>query len=146
MKVILLKDIKKQGKKGEIKEFANGYATFLIKNKDAIALTEGSMKHLQKENLEKKQKEEKDIKEAKEIAKQLEKITITIKVKTGKEDRVFGSISTKQIAEELKKRNFVIDKKKIQLKNEISSLGYHEVEILLHKKVIAPLKIQLVKE
>ena len=76
---------------------------------------------------------------------QLEKLKINIKVKVGKEDKVFGSVSTKQIVTELKKQNFDIDKNKIKITTPLSSLGTHNVAIELHKKVIANLKINLIK-
>ena len=76
---------------------------------------------------------------------QQEKLTIGFKVKTGEQDRVFGSISPKQIVEELKNKGYSIDKKQIRINGTISSLGFHNVEIELHKKVIANIKIELKK-
>lgn len=146
MKVILLKDVKKQGKKGEIKEFADGFANFLIKKGDATLLTKSSMYRLNEENKEKKQKEQEMINEAKKQKEQLEKITIEIKAKTGKMDKMFGSISSKQIATCLEKQNFHVDRKKIVMDHEISSLGTHIVQIELHKQVVANLKINVTKE
>lgn len=146
MRVIFLKDVKKQGKKGEIKEVTDGYATFLINNKDAVSATEGSVKRLQKENALKKLEENLEIKECENIKKEIEKLIIKIPVRTGENDRIFGSISTKQITLELKKKKFDIDKKKIHLDHEITSLGFHNVSINLHKKVEAKLRIEVVKE
>lgn len=146
MKVILLKDVKKQGKKGEIIEVKDGYGSFLIKNGDAVSATEGSLKRLNEEKSRKEKQEEELIKTSEKIKKELEKIIIEFRVKTGEGDRVFGSVSTKQIENELRKKGYDIDKKKINLNNSISSLGVHNVEVVLHKKVTAILRIKLVKE
>ena len=147
MKVIFIKDVKGQGKKDEIKEVKDGYAmNYLIKNKYAVPYTETSNKRLNDEIKERKIQEEKDIEEANKINEELKKEKISFKVKTGKEDRVFGSISSKQIKDELDKLGYKIDKKKIILDTPISSLGHHFVKIELHKKVIAELEIVLNKE
>lgn len=147
MKVIFIKDVKGQGKKDEIKEVKDGYAmNYLIKNKYAVPYTETSNKRLNNEIKERKIQEEKDIEDANKIKEKLKKEKITFKVKTGKEDRVFGSISSKQIKDELDKLGYKIDKKKIILDTPISSLGHHFVKIELHKKVVAELEIVLNKE
>lgn len=145
MKVIFIKDLKGQGKKGEIKEVKDGYGTFLIKNNIANIASESNLKHYN--TLKSKQELEENlyIKECEKIKEQLEKLKINIKVKVGSQDRVFGSVSTKQIVTELKKLNFDIDKNKIKIDVPLSSLGTHIVKIELHKKVIADLKINLVK-
>lgn len=145
MKIILLKDVKKQGKKGEIIEVKEGYGNFLIKNKEAVLATITGVNRLNEEKKQKADLEAQLIKECEKVKKQLENITLIFKVKTGTCDKVFGSISPKQIEEELKAKNFNINKKQIKINNPISSLGYHNVDIELHKKVIANLKIQLVK-
>ena len=145
MKVIFLKDLKGQGKKGEIKEVKDGYGTFLIKNNIANIASESNLKHYN--TLKSKQELEENlyIKDCEKIKEQLEKLKINIKVKVGVQDRVFGSVSTKQVVNELKKLNFDIDKNKIKIDVPLSSLGTHIVKIELHKKVIADLKINLVK-
>lgn len=147
MKVIFIKDVKGQGKKDEIKDVKDGYAmNFLIKNKYAVAYTEGSNKRLNNEIEERKIQNENDIKEASRLKEKLKKEKITFKVKTGKEDRVFGSISTKQIKEELDKLGYKIDKKKILIDTPVASIGHHFVKIELHKEVIAELEVILNKE
>ena len=147
MKVIFIKDLKGQGKRNEIKEVKAGYAqNFLIKNGYAVALTESSKKKLDTENKKAKEADELDKKENLKIKEQIEKTNIKFKLKTGKQDQVFGSISTKQIHEELNKLNIKIDKKKIKLNNPLASLGFHNVEIELRKDVIAKLKVQIMRE
>lgn len=145
MKVIFIKDLKNQGKKGEIKEVKDGYAkNFLIKNGYAIKETKESLKILERENKEAQIQDEKNQQQAKETKKQLEKEKITFKVKTGQNDKVFGSISTKQIKEKLDKK-YNIDKKQIIINNPITTLGFHEIEINLYKDIKAKIKIELIK-
>ena len=147
MKVIFLKDVKGQGKKDEIKEVKDGYAmNYLIKNKYAVRYSETGNKILKEQISDRLMKEEIDIKNAKDVASKLKKVVITFQVKTGKNDMVFGSISSKQIKEELDKLGFSIDKKKIILDNPVSSLGHHIVKIELHKEVIGEVDVHLVKE
>ncbi len=145
MKIILLKDVKKHGKKGDILTVADGYGNFLIKNKDAVLATSTGVDRLNKENEEKKKNEEKLIKDCNKIKDKLEKEKIQFKVKTGAQDKVFGSISAKQIETELKNKKYDIDKKQIKITDSLSSLGFHNVDIELHKKVIATIKVELVK-
>ena len=146
MKVIFIKDVKGQGKSGDIKEVKDGYAqNFLIRKGYAVAYTTRSKEILDISNKNKAEKEAALIKECNDIKNKLKDIVLTFKVKTGKQDQVFGSISTKQIANELEKHGFKIDKKKIILDEPISSLGFHEVNVNLHKKVQAKLRIELVK-
>ena len=146
MKVILLQDVKKQGKKDQIINVSDGYAqNYLIKNGLAVQATETSKKKLAKELDIKKQEEDANIEEYKKIKEQLGKMEITIKVKTGEQDKVFGTVSSKQICEELKKKNINIDKKKIKLDHPIDTLGTHLVKIELHKKVEGEIKITLKK-
>jgi large subunit ribosomal protein L9 len=147
MKVIFLKDVRGQGKKGDVKEVSDGYAkNFLIKGKYAVLATETSMNRLNEENALKEEKEEEFIKKCEKIKKELETKIITFKVKTGDKDRVFGSVSSKQISLELSKLGYDIDKKDIMLDEHISTLGIHKVKVELHKKVILELKIELVRE
>lgn len=147
MKVIFIKDLKGQGKKGEIKTVKDGYGqNFLIKNGYAVIASVGNLKQLQTQNLKKEIQEQTLIKESEELKQKIGKITLKFKVKTGTMDQVFGSISTKQIITELKKHGFNIDKKQVILDNPLSCLGFHNVKIELHKKVNAILKVELVKE
>ncbi len=138
MKVILLQNVKNVGKKDEIADVSDGYAqNFLIKKGLAIKYTSGSKTYLEKELQEKEEKEQELIKEANILKAKIEKMNLTFKLKTGKEGKLFGSVSSKQIAEEFAKKDIKIDKKLIKLTHAIDSLGTHIVEINLHKKVIA---------
>ena len=144
MNIILTKDVKKKGKKGDILTVKDGYGKFLIQNGSAVLKTETSKNILEKENKERELNEKKLIDECNKLKKELEKLTLVFKVKTGKDDKVFGSISSKQIVEGLKNEGYNISKKQVNMES-ISSLGFHNVELELHKKVVANIKIELIK-
>ncbi len=145
MQVTFLKDLKGQGKKGEIKEVADGYAmNFLIKKGFAVKKTETSLKKLNIEKENNRLLDEKNTKEAKEIAEKLKKLTITFTAKAGKDDKMFGSISNKQIKEELDKKGYCFDKKQITSET-INSFGFHNVDIELYKNVIGTIRVEVRK-
>lgn len=146
MKVIFLKDVKGQGKKNEIKEIKDGYAQFLIKNGSAIKATDGNMNKVQKTVSEQALEENLLIKDLEDVKINLEKEKITFRVSTGKQDMMFGKISTKQIKKELNDKGYSVDKTQIKLDHDITSLGTHNVKIELHKKVVANIKVNVVKE
>ncbi len=144
MKVIFIKDLKKQGKVDEIKEVSDGYAmNYLIKNGYAVKYTKGSNERLIDDIKARNDKEEKDIKEANKVKEKIAKENIIFNVKTGKDGKVFGNISTKQISEKLADEGYNIDKKKIILSSPLNTLGVHNIKIILHKKVEASLKVTL---
>jgi len=146
MKVILLQDVKKQGKKDDIINVSDGYAhNFLIKNGLAVAYTETSKNVLDKQIQKRNDDEEKLVASLNEIKKKLEDKNIEFKVKTGKEDQVFGTISTKQISDKLKELGFDIDKKKISCDTNLDVLGTHKVDINLHKRVKFQINVVLKK-
>ena len=146
MKVILLKDVKGQGKKDAILDVSDGYANnFLIKNKLAVMYTDGSKKVLDNQIKTREDNENKLVEELTVIKNKLNNKKISFKVKTGNDDRVFGTVSSKQISEELAKMGYQIDKKKIFIDGTISSLGSHEVTIKLHKRVEFKIIVHLEK-
>ena len=146
MKVILLSDVPKVGKKGEIKEVADGYArNFLIARGLAVQESNASKKILEKQNEEAAKLDEQKRKEAKALGEELSKKTLIFKVKA-KDGKVSGSISTKQIEEELKKQGIVIDKRKIKDNEPLNALGTFDIRVELYKDVIGKIKVRLVEE
>jgi len=142
VKVIFIKDLKKQGKVNEIKEVSDGYATnFLIKNGYAVKYTKTSNEILNTNIEKQKQEEENNIKNAKALKEKLEKEELVFNVKSGASGRTFGTVSTKQIAESLSKLKYNIDKKQIIVDSPLNVVGTHYVKIHLHKIVECNLKI-----
>ena len=146
MKVILLKDVKKQGKKDDIIEVSDGYGmNYPIKNGLAVAATKTSTKILSNELDKRKQEEEELVKKMQEMRDKIIRENITFKVKTGAMDKVFGNVSSKQIAEYLNKMGYKVDKKQIQIDAPLDTLGVHNVTVELHKKVRFNIRVNLVK-
>ena len=145
MKVVLLKDVKNLGKKGAVCNVADGYAqNFLFKNGLAVQASEKSMEIRTAQIEKEKQDELKRIEEANKNKVVLENTMVTFKAKAGKDGRMFGNISTKQVAEELTKVTKInIDKRKITSDVTINAFGVTNVNIELHKKVIAKVKVQV---
>ena len=145
MRVIFIKDLKNQGKKGEIKEVKDGYAkNFLIKNGYAIKETKESLKKLERDKQKQKELDSQKKAEALKIKQELESQTYKFTVKTGKEDKVFGSISVKQIKDKINDL-YHLDKTQINLEKPIQTLGFHEVEINLYKDIKAIIKLEVTK-
>ena len=142
MKVILLQDVKKQGKKDQVINVSDGYANnFLIAKGLAVPYTEANKNKLERDIDKREKAEEKLIEDMTLLKGKLEKVTIKFSVKKSKDGRMFGTISSKQISDELKKIGYEIDKRKITCDHTIEALGTHVVDIELHKKVIAKINI-----
>ena len=147
VKVIFIKDLKGQGKKGEVKEVKAGYGqNYLIKNGYAVLASTSNLKHLNTENRKREEELVLLLENCEEIKKKLEKLNLVFKVKTGKGDKVFGSVSVKQIVSELKKLGYDINKKMVLINEPLTTLGIHKVTIELHKKVRAVINIKIEKE
>ncbi len=146
MKVIMLSDVKKVGKKGEVVEVADGYArNFLIARKLAVVASDTGVKVLQKQKADEDARQEELRKEAIALKSALEGEEFVFKVNS-KNGKVFNSISTKHLQEALKKQGYTIDKRKIIDNEPLTSLGYNHVRIELYKDVIATIKVKLVEE
>lgn len=147
MKVILLQDVKGQGKKGQVKEVSEGYAqNFLIKQGLARPATDGNLKTLdQQKKSEDKRKEQEKI-DAEMLAAKLSETTVELKAKAGEGGRLFGAITSKQIAEALAGMEIKIDKRKIELHDPIRTLGYTNVAVKLHPEVKATMKVHVTEE
>ncbi len=147
MKVIFITDVKGQGKKGQVKEVSEGYArNFLIPKGLVSMANEGNIKqleHLHQVEAKKKDREQAD---AEALGKKIEALTVEIKAKSGEGGRLFGSITSKQIAEELAAQKIKVDKRKISLSDPIRTLGVTEVPIKLHPEVSAMIKVNVIEE
>lgn len=147
MKVIFLKDLKGQGKKNEIKEVKDGYAqNFLIKNGYAIKADQSNIEKVKIKVSNDALEENLLIKDMESLKMKLEKEKFVFKVQTGKQDMMFGQISTKQIKKMLDEKNYNVSKTQIRIDHPITGIGTHIVEIELHKKVVAEIKIVVEKE
>lgn len=146
MEVIFIKDLRGQGKKGQIKNVKDGYAeNYLIKNGYAVIKTKENLQKLENDNKKKAQQDAENKKEAEELQKILKNIVLEFKVKTGEGDKVFGSISVKQIKDELSKQGYKIEKSQIELSSPIASLGFHNVAINLYPGVEGQVKVHVIK-
>lgn len=148
MKVILLKDVKKLGKKDAIIDVSDGYASnYLFPNKLAVPVTNKSKEILNKQQEDARIAEENAKKSAQELAKKLESVEVLFKTKVGKEGKMFGSISLKQVEEELfNQHNIQIDKRKFLDKGPLDSIGIYRLKIELHKGVVGIVKVHIVEE
>lgn len=146
MKVIFIKDLKGQGKKGEIKEVKDGYGqNFLIKKGYAKLFNEKNYNELELQKKQEKKQDDLKRSEALKLKEKLEKTNLLFKVKTGEGDRVFGSVSQKQIKEALENKGFKILKTQIEMEHNLTSLGFSNVTIRLYKDIVATIRVQLAK-
>ena len=148
MKVILLADVKKLGKKDQTIEVSDGYAVnFLFPRKLAVQVTKKSVEVLENQQEQRRENDAKMKAEAQELAKKLEDITLRFKVKTGMGGKLFGAISLKQVAEELSKQFGIdVDKRKFVDKGPLDELGFHHLSVELYKGVIGKVHVQLEEE
>lgn len=148
MKVVFLKDVKGKGKKGEIKNVADGYAqNFLIKNGYASEANAQALSQLEGQKKLQAKNAAAELAEAKALKEKLEALTVELKAKSGEGGRLFGSISTKQIADALQKVHGIkIDKRKMTLNEGIRALGFTNVPVKLHHEVTATLKVHVTEE
>ncbi|HSP07319.1 MAG TPA: 50S ribosomal protein L9 [Acidobacteriota bacterium] len=147
MKVILLEDIDKLGKRGAVVSVKDGYGrNFLLPRKLATQATEGSLKRVEMDAKKYRVKEAKEEADATHMKSDLEKISLTISVKAGEGDVLFGSVTSADIAELLEKKGYTIDKRKIELDEPIKRLGTYQVPVRIFKSVSADIKLDVVKE
>jgi large subunit ribosomal protein L9 len=144
MKVIFLKDVKGKGKKGEIKNVADGYAhNFLIKQGLAVEANTGAMSSLSAQQKKEEKVAQQELEDAKALKETIEKVTVELSAKSGEDGRLFGSITSKQVADELQKAHGIkLDKRKIDM-DAIRTLGYTKVPVKLHKEVQATLNVHV---
>ena len=146
MEVIFIKDLKNQGKKGQVKNVKDGYAeNFLIKNGYAVRKTKENLSKLNHEQAKKAEMDAENKAKAQEMAKKMQKEILEFQVKTGVGDKVFGSISVKQIKDGLEKKGYKVEKSMIEIDGTIASLGFHDVKINLHPEVTTIIKVHVIK-
>src|ERR1700733_3364024 len=147
MDVILREDIDKLGARGQLVKVAPGYArNFLLPNKMAVAATESNKKIVEQERQAHLRREAKVEGEAKEVGKMLGTVAISIAQKAGENDQLFGSVTSKDIAEALEKQGYTIERRKIVLEEPIKTLGEFKVPVRLHRDVTAEVTVTVVKE
>lgn len=147
MKIILRDDIDTLGKCGDVVTVKDGYArNYLIPRNLAIPATPGNLRSIDEVNRQKQFRDRKRMRQAERLKLALEKVSLTAEVQVGEEDRIFGSVTTSQIAELLKQQNFLVDRRDILLEEPIRSLGVYTVDVKLERDVIAHVKVWVVKK
>ena len=148
MKVILIQDVKSLGKKGDVVNVSDGYArNNLFTKKLAVEANGKNLNDLKLHNQHADKVAAENLAEAKELAEKLKEITVSLKIRTGEGGKSFGSVSSKEIAEGLKKQSGIeIDKKKIKLSESLKNLGTFEVKVKLHPEVTAELSVKIEAE
>ena len=147
MDVILREDIDKLGVRGQMVRVATGYArNFLLPKRLAVPATDSNKKIVEQERQAHLRKEAKLKNEAEDLGKMMAGVSVTIAQKAGENDQLFGSVTAKDVAEALERKNFTIDRRKIQLDDPIKQLGEHKVAVRLHRDVSAEITVNVVRE
>jgi large subunit ribosomal protein L9 len=147
MEVILKEDVPKLGHRGDVVKVATGYGrNYLLPNKLAIEASEGNKKVIEQMKASAVRKAQKDKSDAEALAKQFEGVSVTITRRAGEHDQLFGSVTTSDIAAELEKKGFTVDRRKLQLDEPIKTVGEHSVPIRLFREVSATVKVVVAKE
>ncbi len=147
MKVILRQNYEPLGKIGDLVEVKDGYArNYLLPQRIAYTALKGNIRALEEEKKLVAKKTHQELKVAEELATELEKVSVTIPVQVGEEDKIFGSVTTQMIADALKEKSYDIDKRKIDIEEAIKTLGIYSVNIKLHANVNAKIKAWVVRE
>jgi large subunit ribosomal protein L9 len=147
MKVILRKNFDQLGKVGDTVSVKDGYArNFLIPRQIAYQATKGNIISLEEEKKQIQKKDAKELDAAQTLAVNIEKVSVTIPVTVGEEDKIFGTVTTQMIADSLKEKGFDIDKRKIEITEPIKSLGIYSVTVKIHPNVTATVKTWVVRD
>lgn len=147
MKVILRKNFDQLGKVGDVLTVKDGYArNYLIPRQFAYQATKGNILALEEEKKQILKKEAKELEAAQKFASDLEKVSITVQVKVGEEDKIFGTVTNQMISDSLKEKGFDVEKRKIEITEPIKSLGIYSVSIKIHPSVSATVKTWVVRE
>lgn len=147
MRIILLEDVDRLGKRGAVLNVADGYGrNFLIPRKLAVPATDANLKQIEVQSKKREVVEAKEEKDAGQIKEEMEKLEISFPMKAGEGDVLFGSVTSANIAESLAKHGYEIDKRRIELEEPIKRLGEYQVPVRLHKSVTANVKLSVTKE
>jgi large subunit ribosomal protein L9 len=147
MKVILRQNYNTLGSIGDVVDVKDGFArNFLIPRSIAFRATEGNLKALEQEKKSLARKEEKVVQDSEKLAAQLGSVSLTITMKVGEDDKLFGAVTSQMIADSLTEKGYSIDKRIIELEEPIKTLGIFEVPVKLHTKVSAKVKVWVVRE
>ncbi len=147
MKVILQENVEGLGYLGDVLTVAKGYArNYLLPRKKAVVAEERQVKQLQHVKRQTDQKAKKELEVLGETGKKLSKISLTFEVQTGKDDKLFGSITSKDVAEKLAAQGVEVDRRKIQLPQPLKELGTFSVPVKLHRDVVPKISVTLVKK
>jgi large subunit ribosomal protein L9 len=147
MEVILREDIERLGNRGQVVKVANGYArNFLLPKRLAVAATDANRKIVEQERQAHLRREAKQKSEAEDLSKLLTGVTVTIAQKAGENDQLFGSVTSKDVADALAQKNFTIDRRKVLMDEPIKQLGEFKIPVRLHRDVTAEVTVQVVKE
>jgi large subunit ribosomal protein L9 len=147
MEIILREDVERLGSRGEVVKVADGYArNFLLPKRLAVAATDSNRKIVEQERQAHLRREAKQKGEAEDLSKLLSGVTVIIAQKAGENDQLFGSVTSKDVAEALAQKNYTIDRRKIQLDEPIKQLGEFKIPVRLHRDVTAEVTVQVVKE
>ena len=147
MKVVLLKDVKGTGKKGDIKEVSDGYAkNFLLKTGAAKIADNTALSENKNKQIASAYHKEQELQAAKALQKEINGKSITLAIKCGENGKTFGSVTSKEIAEALEKQGFKLDKKKVELKEPIKTLGSYQVSIRVYPEIVAKISLKVVAE
>jgi large subunit ribosomal protein L9 len=147
MEVILREDIERVGNRGQVVKVADGYArNFLLPKRLAVAATDANRKIVEQERQAHLRREAKQKGEAEDLSKMLSGVTVIIAQKAGENDQLFGSVTSKDVADALAQKNFTIDRRKVLMDEPIKQIGEFKVSVRLHKDVTAEVTVQVVKE
>lgn len=147
MKVILRKDFENLGKVGDVVDVKDGYArNFLLPKKIAYAATDGNIRALEEEKKQVSMRGKKELHQAQRLADEIEKLSITIPMKVGEDDKLFGSVTSQMIADALKEKGHSLDKRIIEMEEPIKALGIYTLNLSLFQGVTGKLKVWVVRE
>jgi large subunit ribosomal protein L9 len=147
MKIILRQDYDKLGKLGDIVEVKDGFArNYLLPRKIGYLATPGSLRTLEEEKKQTEERRKKDLTAAEKLSAELEKLSITLKMKVGEDEKLFGSVTNQMIADAVQEKGFTLDKRSIEIDEPIKALGIYTVNVKLHNSVTGKLKVWVVRE